>query len=170
MTWEQQGEGNLFRIVARAHDAYGYWAEVEIIPWSLSIPHEDIHFETGSHAILPDEAPKADRAWKEIRKAVETYGAWVECTLYVAGYTDTVGDAGSNQALSGRRALSIARYFRNKGARIPIYHRGYGEAVLAVPTADATNEVRNRRALYIITAGSPPRGKDTPRGGWQRLP
>jgi len=169
VTWEQQGEGNLFRVSARAHDEYGYWAEVEIIPWSLSIPHEDVHFDTGSHVLNDDEKPKMDEPWRLIREAVTTYGAWVRCALYVAGYTDTVGDAGSNQQLSDRRALSLARHFQVRGADFPIFYRGYGEKVLAVPTADNANEVRNRRALYVITAGPPPHGGDTPGGGWKRL-
>ncbi|MBN94351.1 MAG: hypothetical protein CL928_09800 [Deltaproteobacteria bacterium] len=169
VTWEQQEPGNIFRIAARAHDEYGYWAEVEIIPWSLSIPHEDVHFETGNHVISEDQKPKMDEPWRLIREAVTTYGAWVRCALYVAGYTDTVGDAGSNQQLSDRRALSLARHFQQRGADFPIFYRGYGEKVPAVPTADNTDEVRNRRALYVITAGPPPRGGDTPGGAWKRL-
>ncbi len=168
--WEQQQEGNIFRISATAHDDYGYWAAAEIIPWSLVIPHEDVTFETGKHDILADEAPKVDVAWKEIAKAVETYGAWVQCSLYVGGYTDTVGDGSSNQGLSERRALALARYFRAKGAKFPVYYQGFGESALAVQTADSVDEVRNRRATYIITAGPPPNGKDTPRRAWKKAP
>lgn len=169
VTWEQQSEGNIFKISAIAHDDYGYWAGVDIIPWSLVIDHEDVNFETARHEILDTEAPKVDDAWDEIQKVVEKYGEWVECSLYVAGYTDTVGDASSNQSLSQRRALSLARYFKDKGATFPIWYRGYGESVLAVETENSVDELANRRALYVITAGPPPYTKDTPGGSWSRL-
>jgi len=170
VTWEEPLPGNIFKISATAHDQYGYWAGVDIIPWSLSIPHEDVNFESGKHEILAEEAPKVDVAWEGIKSAVDKYGDWVQCTLYVAGYTDTVGDHGSNQSLSQRRALSLAQYFRAKGASFPILYQGFGESVLAVETGDSVDSVANRRALYIITAGPPPRTKDTPRASWKRLP
>jgi len=169
VTWSEDRGGNVFRVTARAHDEFGFWAEVEIIPWSLTIDHEDINFDTGSDVISEVEVPKLDTPWSQIREAVETYGQWVQCALYVGGYTDTVGDAASNKALSERRALSLARHFKARGATFPIYYRGYGESVLAVSTPDGTDEVRNRRALYVVTAGSPPRGGSTPPGAWKKL-
>ena len=169
VTWEQQSEGNIFKISAVAHDDYGYWAGVDIIPWSLVIDHEDVNFESGRHEILSTEAPKVDAAWDEIQKVVEKYGEWVQCSLYVGGYTDTVGDASSNQSLSQRRAMSLASYFKGKGATFPIWYQGFGESVLAVQTEDSVDELANRRALYVITAGNPPYTTDTPRGNWRRL-
>ncbi len=169
VTWTEDRAGNVFRVSARAHDEFGFWAEVEIIPWSLTIDHEDVNFDTGSDVIAADELPKLDDPWEQIRKAVDTYGQWVRCSLYVGGYTDTVGNGASNQALSERRALALARHFKSRGASFPIYYRGYGESVLAVTTADSTDEARNRRALYVVTAGSPPRGGDTPPGHWKQL-
>ena len=169
VTWEQQSEGNIFKITATAHDNYGYWAAVDIIPWALSVPHETVVFESGKHDLLPDEAPKLDAAWKVIIREVDKYSEWVSCALYVAGYTDTVGDASSNQGLSERRARALAQYFQSKGATFPIYYQGFGESVLAVQTADSVDLEANRRALYIITGGSPPGTKDTPRRSWKRL-
>ena len=169
VTWEQQSEGNIFKITATAHDNYGYWAAVDIIPWALSIPHETVVFESGKHDILPDEAPKLDQAYGVIIKEIEKYSEWVSCALYVAGYTDTVGDAGSNQGLSERRARALAQYFRAQGATFPIFYQGFGESVLAVQTEDSVDLEANRRALYIITAGPPPVTKDTPRRGWKKL-
>ena len=169
VTWTQESDGNVFRIAAKAYDNFGYWAGLEIIPWSLQIPHEDVVFATGSHEILPDEIPKLAAPWSAIKKAVQKYGQWVQCSLYIAGYTDTVGDPASNQSLSQRRALSLAQYFSEQGATFPVYYRGYGEKVLAVPTEDSVDLEANRRALYVVTAGPPPRGGDTPGGTWKRL-
>ncbi len=171
VTWEQQGEGEVFRILVRAFDEYGYWAGVEIIPWSLVVPHEDVNFPTGSHEILADEAPKLEDAWKEIVKALDKYGEWIPTpTLYVGGYTDTVGDASSNQSLSERRALAIAQWFKKRSAsKVAIRYQGFGETALAKETPDNTDEIVNRRAVYIITPGGHPSGKDTPRANWRGL-
>ncbi len=169
VTWEQQLDGNIFKVTATAYDKFGYWAGVEIIPWSLSIPHEDVNFETAKHEILPEEAPKVDKAYEEIVKAVDKYGEWVTCTLFVGGYTDTVGDPSSNLALSERRARALAQYFVSKGASFPIYYQGFGESVLAVKTEDSVDMKANRRALYIITAGTPPGGAETPRRNWKKI-
>ena len=126
-------------------------------------------FPTGSHEIVAEELPKLSDPWRAIEAAVQKYGKWVQCTLYIAGYTDTVGDRSSNLGLSERRALSLAKFFASKGANFPIYYRGYGESVLALPTEDNVDAEANRRALYVVTAGPAPTGKDTPGGRWKRL-
>ncbi len=169
VTWTEEREGNIFRIEAKAFDKFGYWAGAEIIPWSLKIPHENVVFPAGSHEIVGEELPKLTEPWRAIEAAVQKYGKWVQCSLYISGYTDTVGDRSSNLGLSERRALSLARFFASKGASFPIYYRGYGESVLALPTEDNVDAEANRRALYVITAGPPPTGKDTPSGRWKRL-
>jgi len=159
----------IFRIWVRAYDKWNFWVDNEIIPWSLSIPHEEVNFASNSYEVTEDEAPKLDHAYKEIRKAVEKYGEFVQCSLYIAGYTDTVGDHGSNQTLSNNRAKSIAKYFQTAGFEFSIHYQGFGETVLAVPTGDGVNELANRRAQYIIAASNPPSSKDVPRGNWSRL-
>jgi outer membrane protein OmpA-like peptidoglycan-associated protein len=159
----------IFRIWVRAYDSWNFWVDNEIIPWSLSIPHEEVTFATNSFEVTDEEAPKLDHAYKEIRKAIEKYGEFVQCSLYIAGYTDTVGDHGSNQTLSNNRARSIAKYFQAAGFEFSIHYQGFGETVLAVPTGDGVDELANRRALYIIAANNPPRSKDVPRGNWSRL-
>lgn len=169
VTWPQDKAGNVLRVSVTAHDAFGYYSEVEIIPWSLTIPHEDVIFESGKHDLLAEEAPKADVAWSRIADAVKKYGELVKVTLYVGGYTDTVGDGGSNQALSERRARTLAQYFKSKGHSIDIYYQGFGESVLSKQTADGVDEAANRRALYVLTAGPAPRSKETPRASWKKL-
>lgn len=170
VTWpEPDSDQPILRIWVRAFDHHDFWADNEIIPWSLTIAHEDVNFETNKYDVLPDEAPKLDKAYKEIRKAVKKYGEWVQCKLYIAGYTDTVGAPGSNQTLSLNRAKSIARYFQEAGFEFPIYYQGFGESVLAVPTDDSVDELANRRAVYVIAADTPPRSKDLPRASWTRL-
>lgn len=169
VTWDPTAAGNIFRIGVTVRDEWEQWTSFEIVPWTLAIPHEDVNFPTNESTILPEEAPKVDRAYVQIVDIAAKYKEWVQCHLYVAGYTDTVGDGSSNQALSEKRALALARYFQQKGLKLAIHYQGFGESVLAVETGDSVDEVLNRRALYLITAGPPPRSKDTPRAGWKRL-
>lgn len=165
VTWEQQQSGDAVLIRATAHDAFGKWASADIIQFAVPVEHEDVVFPTGSHEILAEEAPKVDHAWAAIDKVIQQYGEWVQCSLFVGGHTDTVGDASSNQALSERRAMAIARYFRAKGAKFPIYYRGFGESVPLIPSGDSVDEPRNRRAEYIVTDGTAPGNS----GGWKRV-
>lgn len=164
-----ESEHAIFRISVRAYGPWQFWADNEIIPWALAIPHEEVTFATNKYDITDEEAPKLDRAYAEIVAAVEKYGEFVQCRLFIAGYTDTVGDPGSNQTLSNNRARSIARYFQGKGFQFPVFYQGFGESVLAVPTGDGVDELANRRAMYIVAADLPPKTKDVPRANWTRL-
>ena len=89
--------------------------------------------------------------------------------LYLAGYTDTVGDGGGNQALSERRARSIAAWFRNRGFSGEIAFQGFGERGQAVQTGEGVDEARNRRAVYILAASPPPTSPGLPGSNWSRL-
>lgn len=166
--WSQR-EGNVMKISLTAHDTLGFWSEVEIIPWSVDIPHEEIHFPSGSDAIPEDELHKVDDAYQQLVAAVERYGRFVDINLYVAGYTDTVGSGPDNQRLSEARARSIARAFRDRGFHFPVFYQGFGEDALAVATADGVDQVANRRALYILAAQPPLPSHHVPRDAWRRL-
>jgi outer membrane protein OmpA-like peptidoglycan-associated protein len=165
----RQGAGNILKISLRVHDMDGFWAEIEIIPWSVEIPHEEVHFATGSAEIDASEQPKIDSAYQQLVDAVDRYGEFVDINLYIGGYTDTVGSRSDNQELSNRRARSIASAFRELGFSFPIYYQGFGEDGLAVTTPDGTDEVRNRRALYILAAQQPLRSGQLPRANWHRI-
>src|SRR4030095_3584711 len=77
-------------------------------------------------------------------------------TLYIAGHTDTVGSGAHNFKVSQDRARSIAGWFRKRGVKIPISYEGFGETTPVVKTADNIDEVRNRRADYVLSDGPPP--------------
>ncbi|HCH63856.1 MAG TPA: OmpA family protein, partial [Deltaproteobacteria bacterium] len=85
------------------------------------------------------------------------------------GYTDTVGPADGNIALSRARAKAIASWFAQNGFTYPIYFQGFGEQGLAVPTPDNTNEAANRRAAYIVAAEVPPTSRAIPSQTWKAL-
>jgi outer membrane protein OmpA-like peptidoglycan-associated protein len=166
--WEQK-PGKVLKIHLVAHDAEGFSEELDLFPWSWSVPHEELEFETGHADILPAEAPKLDKSYSLLQQGLEKYGKLLPIKLYIAGHTDTVAAADYNQRLSEKRALSIARYFRHKGFKYPIFYKGFGERKQKVKTPDNTDEARNRRAEYMLAAQSPRLGEGAGSGGWKRL-
>jgi outer membrane protein OmpA-like peptidoglycan-associated protein len=156
-----------FRIELKVTDVDEYWIGWEVIRFYLEIPHEEVVFETAKWDIRPSEAPKLDDALKILIPAIKKHGKLMDCKLYVAGHTDTVGSLADNRELSNRRARSIANYFASHGVQgIPIMARGFGEELLAVETGDNVAEARNRRALYIL-ATFPPEMSGP--GSWQKV-
>lgn len=163
-------EGDVLRIHVKVLDSDGFWAGVDLFPWSYNIPHEDLIFETAKWEVLPAEEPKLHDALGQAQAVIERFSATqIEMNLYVGGYTDTVGDAASNLTLSHHRAQAIAAWFREAGFDRPIYYQGFGESALAVTTPDETDEQANRRANYIIAAEAPPPSSEFPRSAWKKL-
>ncbi len=166
---EWTGSGEPLKIVVKAIDTHGFWGAVELFPWSYEVPHEDVEFESGQAIIRPSEEPKLKRALEEIRKVEARYGAVAKINLYVAGFTDTVGDGASNQRLSEARAKAIATWFRAQGFNQALFVRGLGESGLLIATPDETNEAKNRRVSYIVAAEAPSPAAGVGSGGWSQL-
>ena len=108
-----------------------------------------VTFETGSASIQPTEAQKLNKLGKFISKRITRNPGEV---FLIEGYTDAVGSAASNLALSDRRAESVAKvlteYFQVPPENLVV--QGYGETDLLIPTAG--DERANRRvAVRIIT-------------------
>jgi outer membrane protein OmpA-like peptidoglycan-associated protein len=166
--WPDLGDkGQNFRIELKFTDSGGNWVTFEVIRFYVEIPHEEIEFETGQAEITPQQRPKLDKPLALLEESVSKYAALMHVNLYVAGHTDTVGQAQDNQRLSERRAQSIAKFFVEHGLKsLPIYVRGFGEGALAVKTADNVAERRNRRAQYIISSFVPPIAGP---GTWRRV-
>ncbi len=165
VTWRTfQNDGMTLKITFDCHDRERVFESgIELFPWKLDIPHEDIIFDSGKWEIKPGEVPKLQAAVSEINKEVARFGRWIEgVKLFVAGHTDTVGGSDYNRDLSLKRARAIASFFRKRGVRIPIHFAGFGEDEPTVPTPDETDQQANRRADYVIRV-------TTPAGRWQRL-
>ena len=135
-----------------------------------------MEFESGKWELRPQEAMKINPVIKRIDEEIKRYqtdlgskGASLDgLKLYVAGCTDTVGGHADNFKLSKNRARSIATYLKKKGVKAQIYFAGFGETLLAVPTADNVAEAKNRRAIYILTPDEP-RGLSGKGRKWHRL-
>ena len=143
------------------------WASFTYSPWFLDIPHEDVLFDTNSDVISPSQAYKLEATLRQLQEVLDKYGEVVPVKLYIAGCTDTAGDGAHNRDLSNRRARAIARWLQEHGYSKPIYFHGFGEGLLAVPTGDGVDEVRNRRVLYMVGANPPPPGSGVPSVSWK---
>lgn len=100
-------------------------------------------FDTNRFNIRPDQRPVIDRAIAAVRASGSR-------NVVVEGHADTVGRPGPNLVLSERRANEVRRVLLAGGVQAQISTQGFGETRLAVPTADNTNEQRNRRAVIVI--------------------
>ena len=158
ISWTQPADARVLKMQLHVVAADGTASNVELIPWSVSIDHEDVNFNTDSAVIEPSETAKLDASLAKINDVVKRVGRFMKVKLYVAGHTDTVGSDAKNRKLSNDRALAIATYFRKKGVTMPIAVAGFGENVLKVQTPQETDERANRRADYVIgpAAGAPP--------------
>ncbi len=168
VTWpDLLGDSDNFILDLKVTDIDSYWVGHQIDRWYVEIPHDDIVFESGKWDIRPSEETKLQEPLRILLDAIKTYGKARGGKLYVAGYTDTVGNLADNRELSRKRARSIAKYFKSHGVKgFPIYIRGFGEEVPAVETGDNVDEERNRRAQYILS-NQPPEISGP--GSWQKL-
>jgi hypothetical protein len=158
ITWTQPANTRVMMMKLRVVADETTASNLELIPWSVEIAHEDVNFATDSAVIEPAEEKKLDASLAKINEAVARSEKFIKMRLYVAGHTDTVGENGPNRKLSNARAKAIASYFRKKGLKLPIAFAGFGEDVLKVKTANNTDERTNRRADYVLgpAGGTPP--------------
>jgi outer membrane protein OmpA-like peptidoglycan-associated protein len=158
ITWTQPEHTRVMMLKLRVEAADRVATNVELIPWSVSIDHEDVNFKTDSAEIDADQRAKLDASLTKIAEVVKRATPFMKVTLYIAGHTDTVGSSAKNGVLSRDRANAIGRYFRTKKLAIPIVVAGFGESVLKVTTADEIDERANRRADYVLgpQGGTPP--------------
>ncbi len=135
---------------------------LKLIPWSVSIAHEEVIFPSAQSAIPPSEESKLDASYAKIVAAVEKVRkneSSLAVRVYVAGHTDTVGGSDDNRKLSQARAKAIAAWFRDRGLPLPLFYAGFGEEQPKVKTADNTDEARNRRADYVVGVEEPVNGR-----------
>ena len=165
---EPSGGEEIVRMDLKVTDIAGFWTGMQITPFSIEIPHDELEFASGRAEVRASEAVKLKRTLGLVKDALAKHGTLLALKFYIAGYTDTVGNAAYNRDLSKRRARSIAAWFRAQGLKIPIYYEGFGESVLAKKTPDETDEPVNRRALYILTSQAPS-GAPFPSAKWKRL-
>ena len=168
VSWEAISD-DLAVIQIQGKDIYGFTTETKLFPWSYDIPHEDVTFGSNESDIPVEEVYKLTDVQSEVQTVVAKYNQFAVVNLYVAGYTDTVGNPSHNKSLSEQRAKSIAIWFKQSGFEGNIYYQGFGESVLAVPTADGVDESQNRRVLYVVASTEPNKSSSFPTSTWKAL-
>lgn len=107
----------------------------------LQMP-SDITFAFNRDEVQPQFFPVLDQV-------ASTLNQYPSTLVDIVGHADAVGDAGYNQALSERRASSVAGYLLSRNVlRDRLFVAGQGERNLLVPTQAA--EARNRRVEIVL--------------------
>ena len=155
--WTQPDGARVMTLALRVVSADGQVTTVELIPWSVTIEHDDVSFATDRATLDAGEDTKLEASLAKITEVAKRSARFVKLQLYVAWHTDTVGASAQNRKLSLDRARTIALYFRSHGLAMPIAFAGFGEDVLKVKTRDEVDERANRRADYVLAPlGAPP--------------
>lgn len=104
-----------------------------------------VRFETGSASKLTADA---NVVLAELQKVLSK---WPAPQLMVVGHTDSVGSVQDNDALSLRRAQTVARFLAERGVSAQnIETAGRGERELLVVTKDGVADARNRRVEITV--------------------
>jgi len=112
-----------------------------VVTQSASASSYAIHFGHDKSNIPVNEQSIVGEAAQEIQKDKPS-------SVVVSGYTSTTGTAAYNQALSERRAKSVADALVTDGVNPAIItQEGFGETHQAVPTGDNVRMPANRRVL-----------------------
>ena len=167
VSWNPKKKADVLRIHLKVFDDNGSFRASDSFPYSITIPHEDVVFDSGKSIVRADQEAKLQAALPEIEKATKRFGpamraAGATVRLFVGGHTDTVGPSPTNVSLSQARATAIGRWFTKHGAPVAVYARGFGESMLKIETGDNVDNELNRRADYDISVNGPTGSL----GGW----
>lgn len=160
VNWVPGKVGPVLRVQLTVYDDKGTHRTGQFFPFVVSVPHDEVVFESGRHDIRPEEEAKLVAALERIEVTIKRYQRGVAVgggvlRLFVSGFTDTVGSSGANLGLSERRARAIGQWFQRHQVSVPILVRGFGEEGLRVSTPDETDEERNRRTDYDLSVEGP---------------
>jgi outer membrane protein OmpA-like peptidoglycan-associated protein len=107
-----------------------------------------INFRTGSD-VPPQDAQLALAKSAEVLKACETKGKTVK--LNVGGYSDNVGPASTNLALSKKRAEAVRAFLVKHGVSADsLTAQGFGDANPIADNATASGRFANRRIDFSV--------------------
>lgn len=169
ISWVPSQVEPILKIEVWGYDTAGRYTGMQIVPWNVSIDHEEVNFETDSDAIRDSEVPKLQASLDKIKEILNKHKDLPNVALYIKGHTDSVGSPEHNLTLSRKRARSIASWFRSKGLKLPVSFEGFGEHALLVKTADEVAEARNRRTEYVLALEPPRLPSGSVTFGWHGL-
>jgi outer membrane protein OmpA-like peptidoglycan-associated protein len=101
----------------------------------------DVLFDTNSATLIGDSQAQLDRL-------VEAINSTPTIFAIIEGYTDSTGSAEHNQALSERRAKSVADYLMSRNISAGrLQWKGYGESKPIADNTTAEGRAQNRRVM-----------------------
>lgn len=169
LEWTPVPRDQIETIEIRVAGANGAYQAVTLVPWSVTIDHREVVFDTDKAVVRDSEVPALEDSLGKIKAVLQKVQnkGFGTITLFIAGHTDTRGSAERNLDLSRRRAQAIASWFMKRGLCVPIAYDGFGETVLKKMTADEVDAQENRRVDYILAVEPPAIGKGaTPAWKW----
>jgi OmpA-OmpF porin, OOP family len=105
---------------------------------------QGIYFASGSDKIQPESTPT-------LVEIADMLKAHPDLDLLIEGHTDNVGSAGSNLALSDRRAAAVRQVlvdtYKIDGNRLTTV--GFGDTVPAAPNTTPEGRQQNRRVELV---------------------
>jgi outer membrane protein OmpA-like peptidoglycan-associated protein len=106
--------------------------------------HFILYFETGGAQLTAESLAL-------LPEILASVGRRATVDMSVIGHSDTVGKADLNEALSLKRAQSVADLLRSDGLKVDaLTVESHGKRNLLIPTPDETPEPRNRRVEISI--------------------
>ncbi|WP_322009716.1 OmpA family protein [Paraburkholderia sp. J12] len=114
------------------------------LPPTVIVLSGDAYFDTAQATLTPLARVELDRLIEEAK------GVSIN-SVAVYGYTDSVGSADYNQALSERRAAAVATYLNDHGLMAKKFaHVGYGKEHPIDTNATPEGRARNRRVEVFL--------------------
>ena len=117
---------------------------VDTVPEGLVIRLGEILFDTDSYTLREDAKSTVDSIINAIK---ETYP---DREIIVEGHTDNTGEANYNQALSEKRAKTVADYILPKLEHDKLSYRGFGDKEPIASNDNPDGRQKNRRVDIII--------------------
>ena len=117
---------------------------VDTVPEGLVIRLGEILFDTDSYTLKEDAKDTVDNIINAIK---QTYP---DREIIVEGHTDNTGEANYNQALSEKRAKTVADYILPKLEHDKLSYRGFGDKEPIASNDNPEGRKKNRRVDIII--------------------
>lgn len=117
---------------------------VDTVPEGLVIRLGEILFDTDSYTLKEDAKDTVDNIINAIK---QTYP---DREIIVEGHTDNTGEANYNQALSEKRAKTVADYILPKLEHDKLSYKGFGDKEPIASNDNPDGRQKNRRVDIII--------------------
>lgn len=116
----------------------------DIIRKKLSIPLENVFFESNKYKLKPESYTELDRFISFLQKNNNL-------RVEISGHTDNEGSTEHNKNLSLQRAKSVLDYIVSKGVDPKrIISKGYGESMPIAPNDTEKGKAKNRRVEFKV--------------------